>query len=56
MLPVEMPRTYSHGKAALICEGIRGQMVFSSSGLVKISGQLAPKLVYLIERDLPKFG
>lgn len=37
-----------------IYEGIRGQMVFSSSGLVKISGQLAPRLIYLIEQDLPK--
>lgn len=38
----------------LIYEGVRGQLVFASSGLVKVSGQLAPKLVHLIERDLPK--
>lgn len=38
----------------LIYEGIRGQVAFSSSGVVKISGQLAPRLVHLIERDLPK--
>lgn len=40
----------------LIFEGIRGQLVFTSNGLTKISGHLAPKLVYLIEQDLPKFG
>lgn len=38
----------------LIYEGVRGQLVFASSGLVKISGRLAPKLLHLIERDLPK--
>ena len=38
----------------LIFEGVRGQLVFTSSGLVKISGQLAPRLVHLIEQDLPK--
>lgn len=38
----------------LFYEGVRGQMAFASNGLVKVSGQLAPRLVYLIERDLPK--
>jgi len=38
----------------LIFEGVRGQLAFASSGLVKVSGALAPKLVHLIERDLPK--
>lgn len=38
----------------LIYEGVRGQVAFTSSGLVKVSGQLAPRLVNLIERDLPK--
>ena len=37
-----------------IYEGIRGQVAFSSNGAVKISGQLSPKLVSLIELDLPK--
>lgn len=36
----------------LVYEGIRGQLTFASSGTVKVSGQLAPKLVYLIEQDL----
>ncbi len=38
----------------LVYEGIRGQLAFSSSGVVKVSGQLAPRLVHLIEQDLPK--
>jgi hypothetical protein len=40
----------------LIYEGVRGQLVFTSNGLVKISGQLAPRLVHLIEQDLSKLG
>ncbi|WP_175824503.1 hypothetical protein [Burkholderia cepacia] len=38
----------------LIHEGVRGQVAFASSGIVKVSGQLAPLLVNLIERDLPR--
>lgn len=38
----------------LVYEGIRGQLAFSSSGAVKVSGQLAPRLVHLIEQDLAK--
>lgn len=38
----------------LIHEGVRGQVTYASSGLVKVSGKLAPKLLYLIEKDLPK--
>jgi hypothetical protein len=38
----------------LVYEGVRGQVSFSSSGMVKISGQLSPRLVHLIERDLAK--
>jgi len=38
----------------LVFEGVRGQVAFASSGVVKISGQLAPRLVQLIELDLPK--
>ena len=37
----------------LIHEGVRGQVAFASSGLVKVSGHLAQKLVQLIEQDLP---
>lgn len=40
----------------LIYEGIKGQVTFSSSGLVKISGKLAPKLIPLIENKLPRLS
>lgn len=38
----------------MVYEGIRGHLSFSSSGVVRVSGQLAPRLVHLIEQDLPK--
>jgi hypothetical protein len=37
----------------LIHKGLRGQVAFSANGVVKVSGQLAPHLVHLIEADLP---
>lgn len=37
----------------LVYSGIKGQMSFSSNGIVKVSGQLAPKIIHLIEVDLP---
>lgn len=37
----------------LICDGIRGQVTYTTNGLIKISGQLAPKLISIIESDLP---
>jgi hypothetical protein len=37
----------------LVFQGVRGSVVLSSGGLIKISGQLAPKLISLIEQDLP---
>jgi len=38
----------------LVYEGVRGQVAIASSGLVKVSGKLAPRLVHLIEKGLPK--
>lgn len=38
----------------LVYEGVRGQVAIASSGLVKVSGKLAPRLLHLIEQDLPK--
>lgn len=35
-------------------EGIKGQLAFALNGTVKVSGQLAPHLVHLIEQDLSK--
>jgi hypothetical protein len=40
----------------LLYKGVRGQAAFTSNGVAKISGQLAPRLVHLIELDLPKLG
>lgn len=37
----------------LFLGGVRGQVAFAANGTVKVSGQLAPKLVSLIEQDLP---
>jgi hypothetical protein len=36
----------------LIYEGIRGQLAVFSNGTIRVSGQLAPRLVELIEQDL----
>ena len=40
----------------LVYEGVRGQAAFASNGVVKLSGPLAPRLVHLIEQDLPRLG
>lgn len=39
----------------LFLTGLKGQASFAANGTVKISGQLAPKLISLIEQDLPLF-
>lgn len=38
----------------LIYEGIKGYLAFASNGAVKVSGQLAPRLIHLVESDLAK--
>lgn len=38
----------------VIYMGIKGQISFSSGGIVRISGQLAPKILHLIEEDLDR--
>ncbi len=40
----------------LLYEGVRGQVAFSSGGIVKVSGQLASKVIHLIEKDLHKLN
>lgn len=37
----------------LVLGGLRGQLSFAANGTVKISGQIAPKLISLIEQDIP---
>ena len=36
----------------LVYSGVKGTLHFSSTGMVKVGGQLAPRLVHLIEQDL----
>lgn len=38
----------------LVLSGLKGQVAFAANGTVKISGQIAPKLINLIEQDLPR--
>lgn len=38
----------------LIYGGVRGLLSYSSTGMVKVSGQLAPRLIHFIEQDLAK--
>lgn len=42
-----------HAVFELVLNGLKGQLAFAANGAVKISGQLAPKLIGLIEQDLP---
>lgn len=42
-----------HAVFDIILNGLRGQVAFAANGTVKVSGQLALKLVSLIEQDLP---
>ena len=37
----------------LVLSGLRGQIAFAANGTVKISGQIAPKLISLVEQDIP---
>lgn len=39
----------------LVFNGVRGSVSFSSGGLVKVSGQLAPTISSLIEQNLSRF-
>jgi len=37
----------------IVLSGLRGQISFAANGTVKISGQIAQKLISLVEQDLP---
>ena len=45
-----------HAVFELVLGGLKGQISFAANGTVKISGQVAPKLVSLVEKDLPLFA
>lgn len=44
-----------HAVFELVLGGLKGQIDFAANGTVKISGQVAPKLVSLVEADLHLF-
>lgn len=44
-----------HAVFELVLGGVKGQIAFAANGAVKISGQIAPKLVSLVEEDLHLF-
>ncbi|WCM89942.1 hypothetical protein [Acidovorax sp. NCPPB 3576] len=44
-----------HAVFELVLGGLKGQIAFAANGTVKISGQVAPKLVSLVEKDLHFF-
>ena len=44
-----------HAVFELVLGGLKGQIAFTANGTVKISGQVAPKLVSLVEEDLHLF-
>ena len=45
-----------HAVFELVLGGLRGQIAFAANGAVKISGQVTPKLVSLVEADLHLFA
>lgn len=44
-----------HAVFDIVMGGLKGQIAFAANGTVKISGQVAPKLVSLVEQDLHLF-
>lgn len=42
-----------HAAFEVLFQGLRGQVSFAASGMVKINGKIAGKLASFIERDLP---
>lgn len=50
----DVPHKTDSASYELIYGGIRGLLSFYSNGTVKVSGQLAPRLIHLVEQDLAK--
>ncbi|MGQ5522634.1 hypothetical protein ACUHMQ_05155 [Chitinimonas sp. PSY-7] len=48
----DIPHKTESASFELIYGGVKGLLSFNSNGTVKVSGQLAPRLIYLIEKDL----
>lgn len=51
----ELQYKVEHAVFEVVFSGLKGQIAFAANGSVKISGQIAPKLVNLVEQDLPLF-
>jgi hypothetical protein len=47
---------YSISSAVIdvLYEGLRGRVSLASTGLVKVTGKLTPKIIHIIEKSLPK--
>lgn len=48
-----VPHKSDSASYELIYGGVKGILHFSSTGVVKVGGQLAPRLIHLIEQELP---
>lgn len=48
-----VPHKTDSASYELIYGGVKGILHFSSTGMVKVGGQLAPRLIHLIEQELP---
>jgi len=49
-----IPHKTDSASYELIYGGVKGGLYFSSTGMVKVGGQLTPRLIHLIEQDLAK--
>lgn len=50
----EMQYSISSAVIELLYKGLRGRVSLASTGLVKITGKLTPKIIHIIEQSLPK--
>jgi hypothetical protein len=51
-----VPHKIESASYELIYQGVKGQLAFTSNGTAKVSGQLAPKLIQLVEQDLSRIA
>lgn len=51
-----VPHKIESASYELIYEGVKGQLAFTSNGTVRVSGQLAPRLIHLVEQDLSRIS
>ncbi len=51
-----VPHKIESASYELIYEGVKGLLAFTSNGTVRVSGQLAPRLIHLVEQDLSRIA